>query len=188
MSQQNPQNPYPYGQSDPHSPYGQQGGYPGAQPGWGQQGGYPQSGYGQPGYGTPQQAYAAGQPGAPYGQPAPARSPLVGMIGLGVVVICGIVFCWMMWRMGALMVPILATTGTVDQQEATELLMQQLGANGMLMLNVSVYGGIGGWVTGIVAAASKRGRAYGVWAIILGVLAPIIGVVMMVAALMPYIG
>ena len=45
----------------------------------------------------------------------------------------------------------------------------------------------GGWVTGIVAAASKRGRAYGVWAIILGVLAPIIGVVMMIAAMAPYL-
>ena len=48
------------------------------------------------------------------------------------------------------------------------------------------YGGVF-WILGIVATATKRGRAYGVWSIILGVLAPVIAVVVLVAALMPYL-
>ena len=49
-----------------------------------------------------------------------------------------------------------------------------------------MFGGIAGWVTGIVATATRRGRSYGVWSIILGVLAPFIGILALVLALMPY--
>lgn len=213
---QDPQNPYqpPYPQQgQPQQPqygYGQQpagqggwnpqggygdGGQQGA--GWGQQGGYPsqQGGYpAQPGYPPVQQGYPAAQQGypqsaMPYGQPQPQqRSPLLGMIALGGVVICGLVLSWMMWRMGALVGPIAASAGgSLTQEELTQVLMNQLGAGGMLALNVAGYGGFGCWIAGIVATATRRGRSYGIWAIILGVLAPIIGIVVMVAALMPYL-
>ena len=192
--------PSGYGQSG----YGQSGhgqsGY--GQSGYGQSGygqsGYEQSGYGQSGYGqqqygqpaypTPQQAYNGGQM-QPYGQVAQPRSPLLGMIALGGVVICGVVFSWLMWRMGAVIGPIAVSSGgNLSQDEMTQLLLNQLGASGAAALNVAAYGGIGFWIAGIVATATRRGRAYGVWSIILGILAPIIGIVMMVAALMPYIG
>lgn len=197
---QNPQqHPYqpPYGQptqpyDQPTQPYGQP-----TQP-YGQSYDQPTQAYGQPTqaypspvqqqqYGYPPQGY--GQQPMPYAQPAPAvRSPLLGMIALGGVVICGVVFSWLMWRMGAVIGPIAVSSGgSLTQDELTNLLMNQFGAGGAMALNVAAYGGVGFWITGIVATATRRGRAYGVWAIILGILAPIIGIVMTVAALMPYI-
>lgn len=172
-----PQQPYPqqrYGQ-----PAAPQQGYP--------QPGAPQQPYGQqPYYPTPQQAYAQS---APYGQVAAApRSPLLGMIALGVVVVSTVVFGWLMFRLGALMGPMLVTTsGSVTQSEMTNMLLQQLGASGALALNISGYAGFAGWITGIVATVTKRGRAYGVWAIILGILAPFIGIGLMIASMMPYV-
>lgn len=218
MTQGNPQyphqqDPYSSGSGQPQGGYPQQGypqqGYPqeGSQPGYPQQGSqqgypqaYPQHGapqpyppqpYGQPygqqpGYPSPQQAYAQA---SPYGQAAAApRSPLLGMIALGVVVVCTVVFGWMMFRLGALMGPMLVTTyGSATQAEMTDMLLQQLGTSGALALNLSGYAGVAGWITGIVATATRRGRSYGVWAIILGVLAPFIGIGLMIASMMPYV-
>ena len=190
--------PSGYGQSG----YGQSGhgqsGY--GQSGYGQSGygqsGYEQSGYGQSGYGqqpygqpaypTPQQAYNGGQM-QPYGQVAQPRSPLLGMIALGVVVVCTVVFAWLFWRMGQQLGPFLAGAGgTLSEDELATVLQQQLGAPGVLTLQLAMFGGIAGWVTGIVATATRRGRSYGVWSIILGVLAPFIGILALVLALMPY--
>lgn len=174
--------------AQPGDGWGQQGGYSSAQPGggWGQQPGYPA---GQPGYPPVQQGYPQAPGAMPYGQQPQQRSPLLGMIALGGVVVCGVVLCWLMWRMGALVGPLAASSGgTMTQDQMTQELLDQLGSGGLLALNVAGYGGTAAWITGIVAAATRRGRSYGVWAIILGVLAPIIAIVMMVAAMMPYIG
>lgn len=165
--------------------YDQQGWGAGGFQGTNAQQGYPQQQYPQAGYPAAQQAY--GQP-LPYATSTQPRSPLLGMIALGVVVICTVVFGWVMFRMGALLGPVLVTTyGELDQQQMTEELVQRLGATDMLLLNLGTYGGIAGWITGIVATATKRGRPYGIWAIIIGVLAPFIGIGLMLAALMPYL-
>ena len=176
----------PYGQPDQAYPPTAQ--YPASTPqAPGQQ---PPYGYGQPtqqyGGWNPQQAYAPQL----YGQQAPApRSPLLGMIALGGVVICAVVFSWLMWRLGAMIGPVaMSYGGNLSQEELTNLMMNQLGSGGLAALNFSAYGGIAFWIAGIVATATRRGRSYGVWTIILGVLAPVIGIVMMVAALMPYMG
>jgi hypothetical protein len=202
---QNPQqNPYqsPYGQpgqpyGQPNQPYGQanqpygQPNQPYGQPN--QAYGQPAQPYGQPAqqpqYAYPQQAYAQAPVASPYAQPqAAARSPLLGMIALGGVVVCAVVLCWLCWRIGALAGPVLASAGgTVTNEELTEALVNQLGGSALLALNVAGYGGFGFWIAGIVATATRRGRAYGVWAIILGVLAPIAAGIIMVAALMPYL-
>lgn len=174
------QPPYGYGQQTTPQSWNPQGGYgQGSQPvtGWGQQSGYP----------TPQQAYQQGGPAVPYGQQPHQRSPLLGMIALGGVVICAVVLCWLTWRIGVLAGPVIASTGgTPSNDELTQLVVEQLGNTGMLALNAAGYGGMGFWIAGIVATASRRGRAYGVWAIILGVLAPLAAAAVMVAALMPY--
>ncbi len=206
--QGSPQQP-PYGSGQPAAPSGwnQQGGYASGPPtnaGWGAQAGYPagQQGYpaGQQGYpvnqgypanqGYPpaQQGYPHAQAAMPYGKPAAQNSPLLGMIALGGVAVCGVVLCWLMWRMGAMVGPLaMASGGSMTQAELTQALTEQLGGSGILALNVAGYGGIAAWITGIVATATRRGRTYGVWAIILGILAPIVAIIMMVAAMMPYI-
>ena len=76
-----------------------------------------------------------------------------------------------------------------DAAEKRKDLRRVIGAYlDLVAMNLAVYGGIAGWITGMVAAGTRRGRSYGVWAIILGILAPVVGMVMMVAALMPYVG
>ena len=213
--QGSPQQP-PYGSGQPATPSGwnPQGGYASGPPttGWGTQAGYPsgqqgypatqqgypsgQQGYpaGQQGYPASQQGYPTGQQGypqpqaAPYGKQAAQNSPLLGMIALGGVAVCGVVLCWLMWRMGAMVGPLaVASGGSMTQAELTQALTEQLGGSGILALNVAGYGGIAAWITGIVATATRRGRSYGVWAIILGILAPVVAIIMMVAAMMPYI-
>ena len=190
MSQgQNPQQ-YPYqagyGQQQGQPQYGYQAPGQGGQQGYPQQGhpqqqGYPQQ---QPG---PQQGWYPNQPG--YGvQQQPTRSPLLGMIALGGVVICAVVLCWLMWRTGAVLGPLAAQTGgNLDQQEATEYLIQQLGGTGLALLNGATLGGIAFWILGIVATSMKRGRSYGVWSIILGILAPVVAIIVLVAAIVPYV-
>lgn len=197
---ENPPNPYqsPYSQPSQapqpaqHPPYGYgQSATPAA---WNPQGGYGQSGqpssaWGpQSGYPAPQPAYQQGGPAMPYGQQPQQRSPLLGMVALGGVVVCAVVLSWFMWRVGALFGPIAVATGGSQTPEAlTEALRSQLGGTALLALDFAGYGGIGFWITGIVATATRRGRSYGVWAIILGVLAPIIAAIVLVAAIMPYL-
>ncbi len=53
------------------------------------------------------------------------------------------------------------------------------------LLNLSTPIGFGAWILGIVATAMNRGRMWGVFAIILGVLAPIILVIVAVLGLGP---
>lgn len=168
------------------------------QPGYGQQQGQPQSGYPAPGQGyqqgypqqpsyPQQQGWYPNQPGYAVQQPV-ARSPLLGMIALGGVVVCAVVLSWLTWRMGVVLGPMAAQTGgNLDQAAMTEYLSRQLGGSGMLLLNAATLGGFACWILGIVATATKRGRSYGIWAIILGVLAPIVALVAMVAALVPYV-
>ena len=175
-----PQQSYP--QQDYSQQYYQQAGH---------QQGYPQPGYQAPGYPAAPPAYPQAMPygqAGPYAQVEQPRSPLLGMISLGVVVICTVIFGWVMFRMGALLAPVLVTSaGAASQQQMTQELLDRLGGTGVLLLNVSTYGGFAAWITGIVATATKRGRSYGIWAIIIGALAPFIGFGLMLAALMPYI-
>jgi hypothetical protein len=107
---------------------------------------------------------------------------------LALVVISGAVLTYYMWRLGEVAGPF-AVNGTLDtstQPDLAQKVMGQLG--GVLPALGSASGVVGfvGWILGIVAAATKRGRGFGVTAIVLGVLAPIIAVVAAVVALMPY--
>ena len=186
----------PYGQ--PATPqYGQpatpQYGQPATQP-YGQQApqqAQPTSYPGQQPYGQPVQGYEAAQPGA-YGTApvTPAkRSPILGIVALAIVVICGIVLSAAMWRLGGLVGGLVAQ-GTVDPNNQTELqsaILNELGGVWTLLVNGSGILGFAGWIMGIVAVATKRGRAFGVITIILGVLAPIAAFVAMFAALAPYL-
>ena len=195
--QQGPAQPYgqpatqPYGQPPATQPATQSYGQPATQP------------YGQPA--TQPYAYPAQQaPTQPYGQPvqgfaptamgaygsvaAPVkRSPVLGIIGLVIVVVCGVVITAYMWRAGGLFGQA-AVGGVVNptQQQSTQI-VNQLGMGFLVAVVASMVLGLVGWIMGIVATATKRGRAFGVVTIILGVLAPIAAVVAMGVAMGPYL-
>ncbi len=188
-----PQQGQPYPQGHAPQGYGSQG-YGQSYPAQGSGQPYPGQGYGQvPSY-QGQQGYPATYPAQPYGQPAaqqtaaPARSPLLGMISLGVVVVCGVLLSYLFYRLGGMVGDVMTTVGPRPSQAELQVeLTKRISAVESLLLNVAMLGGLGGWICGIVAAATKRGRAYGVWAIILGVVAPILAVVLMVMSMMPYL-
>jgi hypothetical protein len=165
---QPPQQAQPYNyptQQPPTQPYGQQ----------------------QP-YGQPVQGFAPTPSGA-YGAAAPAkRSSALGAIALAIVVICGGLFTFYLYRVGVVLGPF-AINGTIDTSAQPELVQEvtsQLGGILPLVGSLSAIVGFVGWIIGIVATATRRGRGFGVTAIILGILAPIIAIVMMVVALSPY--
>lgn len=142
-------------------------------------------------YGQPVQGFAPTPTGAYGSTPiTPAkRSPLLGTIALAVVVICGIVLSYCLWRVGGL-VGSLAVNGTIDTSNQTQLqqaVVSELGGAWALLVNASALLGFAGWIMGIVAVATKRGRGLGVVTIILGVLAPIIAFIAMIVAIAPYL-
>ena len=161
------QAPNPYGQAN--QPYGQ-----------------PPQGPNQP-YGQPQQGFVP-TAGA-YGTPPAKRSPILGIIALLVVLICGVVLSVSLFRMGGLLGQ-LAVNGTVEISSQTQLqeeVLSQLGGIWTLLVYGSGLLGFVGWIVGIVAVATKRGRAFGVVTIILGVIAPIAAFAAMFAAMAPYL-
>ena len=171
--QQAPAQPYAYPpQQGPTQPYG----YPPLQA--------PTQPYGQPVQGfAPTGAGAYGATAAPV-----KRSPVLGTIALALVVICGVIFTFYLYRLGAVAGPY-AVDGTLDTSTQPQLVQDVANQLGVL----STLGGASGlvgfvaWVLGIVATVTKRGRAFGVMAIILGILAPIIAVVALFVAVAPYL-
>ncbi|HET7725173.1 MAG TPA: hypothetical protein VFK68_11085 [Propionibacteriaceae bacterium] len=165
------QQPYAYpSQQSPAQPYGYQ---PQPAPGYqvqpyGQQGLAPVGGYEQP--------------------RAEKRSSVLGALALLLVVVCGVVLSWSMWRVGGIVGPLIVN-GSVDtsnQAELQQALMRQFGGLWAALVEGSVILGFAGWIMGIVAAATKRGTGLGVTAIVLGALAPFVAIGVLVAALAPY--
>jgi hypothetical protein len=117
------------------------------------------------------------------------RSPILGLIALALVVICGMVLSMYAWRLGSVLGNYVSGgTLTVDasnQAEVAAAITSQLGAFSTLG-NLSGIVGFVAWILGIVATVTKRGRGFGVAAIILGVLAPIVAFVMLFVVLAPY--
>ncbi|HEY8663661.1 MAG TPA: hypothetical protein VIL68_08590 [Propionibacteriaceae bacterium] len=184
--QQGPNQPYGQPQQAPN-PYGQAN-QPYGQPPQGpnQPYGQPPQGPNQP-FGQPQQGFVP-TAGA-YGTPPAKRSPILGIIALLVVLICGVVLSMSLFRMGGLLGQ-LAVNGTVEISSQTQLqeeVLSQLGGIWTLLVYGSGLLGFVGWIVGIVAVATKRGRAFGVVTIILGVIAPIAAFAAMFAAMAPYL-
>lgn len=205
--QQYPQDPY--GQQDASGQQYAQGGY-GQQGAPGQQ--YPQGQYGQQyqqpqQYGQPQDQYsqqsqqqwAQGQPvyGAPYGYgyaapPAP-RSSVMGILGLGIVVLSLIALIVGLWTFGQGLGQFFlaaANSGTImdEQQLMNDPLTQQYieSATGtVLMVVLASLAGLAGWIVSIVATVQRRGRAFGIGGIVVGVLSWGLGYAAFMAALMP---
>ncbi|HEY3409466.1 MAG TPA: hypothetical protein VGK53_14945 [Propionicimonas sp.] len=205
----------PYGQPQrPAQPYGQppqQYGQPYPPQAYGQQPqpyGQPAQPYGQPApqYGQPQQygqrppqGYGQQQPPQGYGAPAQyqqsaypvpgekvAKSPILGMIAFGVVLVCLVMVCVAAQPIGQIVSDFLLATGSssIDQVMLNQVLMQQAPGQAML-LQVGSTVGFAAWVTGIIAAVMGRGRMWGVLAIVVGTLAPFIMFGVMMVAMLP---
>jgi hypothetical protein len=164
--QQAPSQPYAYPtQQGPNQPYGQP-----------QQAPNP--------YGQPQRGFVPTSPTGAYGTPPAKRSPILGIIALLVVLICGVVLSVYLWQVGGIAGQV-AVNGTIDMSNSAELqalVLSQLGG-WSLIGSLSAFLGFVGWIIGIVAVATKRGRAFGVVTIILGVLAPFVALGAFVAAM-----
>ena len=180
------QQPQPYGQ--PAQPYGQSAQQYGQPQQYGQR---PPQGYGQQPYGQqPQQGYGAPAQYQQSAYPVPgqkvAKSPLLGLIAFGVVLVCLVLVCVAAQPIGQIVSDFILATGSssIDQVMLNQVLMQQAPGQAML-LQVGSTVGFAAWVTAIVAAVMGRGRMWAVLAIVVGTLAPFIMFGVMMAAMLP---
>lgn len=192
------QAPQPYGQQ----PYGQT--WDPQQAGqasngqWGAPGPYGQQGYQQ--YPYPQQGYQQ----YPYAQaPYPNVTPTpqapkpstLGLVGLIMVVIAGLMIVWAGYLFGvgsgevALLVGLdptsMANPGAIDTNDPeviaiSERLVAPMGAG--------VFGtilGLVGFIVSIIGFSQRKGRKFGMWGIILGILFPIAAFIALAVGMMP---
>jgi hypothetical protein len=142
-------------------------------------------------YGQPVQGFAPTPIGA-YGTTAPPvkRSPILGLIALALVVISGIVLSLYAWQIGSVLGRFVVggslSVNEFNQTEIAQQIVSQLGTGFASLGSLSIVVGLIGWILGIVATATKRGRAFGVLAIILGILAPIVAFGLLFLVLAPY--
>ena len=170
-----------------------------------------QGGYAPPAYGHEQarQQYQAPQYGQqayeqPYGQqyqpaeyqpqwpsePEPPQSKTLGLIGLAVVAICTLVVAIAGYLVGAGMGQFMLDYG-IDSMQNPDPNDPMLIAFGQQLqgpftaITFGTLAGIVGWIVSIIAVSRRRGRTFGIWGIILGILAPMIGVIAMMVGMWP---
>jgi hypothetical protein len=194
-----PGSPIPPSPGPTQSPYpGAPGGaYPPAAPPYsGAPGAYP----GSPQYpaGPPAGAYpppyADGAAGAgPIWEPeaAPKQSPLLGIVGLGIVVVATIVWVIAWSSVFGQLFDAMGPAAFADPDsldvEAISAELQQTGVAGLGVVFPTMLVGIGGWIVSIIATVRKKGRPFGIIGIVLGVIAPFTGFIAMMAAMAPYV-
>ncbi len=204
------QGQYPQGQYPDQGPYPQQG-YPQSYDpsAYSQEGQYPQSGqYVPPGQyppGYPQAGYDPhAYPQAAYGQhpayPAqpqwdptpPPENKTPGLVGLLIVAVSTVVLAVAMYLLGgqfgafAVDYGIDATTNPDPSDPAIIALSQAVSGMSVLATIATVVGVIG-WVVSIVATVRRSGRRFGIWGIVLGIVAPLLGVATLIAGMWPYV-
>ncbi len=168
--------PGQYGQQPQPTPYGNpQGPYPSAdQQQWAQ---------GQPAYGAPY-AYAA---------PPEARSNVLGIVGLGIVLVSIVALVMGAFSFGQgfgqYILDVAASGAIVDEQALMDDPMTQLyvesAAGTIIVIVLACLAGFAGWIVSIVATVQRRGRPFGIGGIVLGVLSLGFGYAALMAALAP---
>ena len=191
-----------YGQQAYEQPYAQQQyGQPQQQPYGQQQYGQPQ--YGQQQYGQ-QGGYGQQYPAQPYGQqyqpaeyqpqwpsePEPPQAKTLGLVGVAVVAICTLVVAIASYLVGASMGQFVLDYGldsmqNPDPNDPMLIAFAQQLQGPFTAITFGTLAGIVGWIVSIIAVSRRRGRTFGIWGIILGILAPIIGVIAMMAGMWP---
>ncbi len=169
-----PSSAYPSAPSYPSAPGYQEGSsfpsapaYPSA-PGYPESSSYPAA-----------PAYPSG-PMPTYGAPVPAKkSPVLGIIGLAVVVVAAVIFYILSFNLYATIFQSIPydqlASGSIDTVEMLENLPQsaidQIGGTTAGLFGISIVG-IVGWVLSIVATVQNKGRVFGIIGIVAGVIAP----------------
>lgn len=163
------------------TPYGGQSANPPAEP----------QGYGS----APQQGY---QPAYGYGPGTPAtanRKPTMGITALLLTVFATIGYCIFSVLTAGAMVDLVEILGTsnVDTTNIESLPPPAQDAaiamtGFMFAQAIPALMGLVGFILGIVATATNRGRVWGIFAIVLGVLGPVIGFIVFSMGLAPIAG
>jgi len=111
--------------------------------------------------------------------PAPtAQSPVIGILGLGLVVVAAVAYfvCWYLLFAGMFNI---AESGAINSSSPFDI-QPDLVRNFYALaigITVSSMAGIAGLVLSIIGTAQDRGRAYGIAGIVLGALAPLLAYV-----------
>ena len=127
-------------------------------------------------------SYADATPvaGAGYGEPIVKKSPVLGIIGLAIVVIAAVVYymaCKNLYDgIFTLLGPAIMSGGATAINELTPEQMAQFAGPGTTIILASVVG-LAGFIVSIVAAVKNSGRPMAVTGIVLGVLAPFLIIV-----------
>lgn len=192
-----PQPPYPTPGAYGPPAGGQQPGYPGGTspapmpPGYNPAGGYPQQQWNSqpaPPYPGPAQSYPPGYPNAYAPAPAPAKSPWLGRIALIIVAACTVIATVAMGPLADLMAQLMITSGsTTIASEDLVVLASAKAPGAMTAMQVASWVGMAAAITGLVAAIMGRGRATGIIALVLGILAPLIMVIYAVIIILPVV-
>jgi hypothetical protein len=123
----------------------------------------------------PQGHLAQQAPINPFGvAPAPKRRTTLGTLGLVMVILCAGVLGFYMWRIGHTYARLTDFgKGSSDMTDA-EALRFSFKVWRDVWMELAIFGGLIGWILGIVATATKRGRAAGIATIVIGVVAPLV--------------
>lgn len=136
-----------------------------------------------------QQPPVYGQPAPGYAQPlygeqvAAPKSKTLGLVAMIVGIAVFVVSLAVFIALGAAMGPFATRTSnsfTIDQTTASAAELRAISSIGLGLLAILFFGtafGLWSLIQGIVATAKNRGRTYGIVAIVVSVLAPIVSFV-----------
>ncbi len=149
---------------------------------------WPQSA--QPGM-PPAGWYAPNGPAGPYPYGPRGSGPGLGT-GAFVLVACmtlaTIVLAHLAGHdLGVLMLEVGSTTVDATQIRATDPALTQRLGTWLLLGLIASLAGIGGWIAAIVAINRRSARPLAITAIVIGVIAPVLGIATMIAAAAPFL-
>ena len=119
------------------------------------------------------------------------RGKTLGLVGLAVVAICTVLLVVASVVVGRAMGEFIVANGTAvlenpDPNSPEFQALAQSISGWAFLLQGAVLGGIVGWIVSIVAAVRRAGRGYAIGGILLGIAAPIIGMITLFVVLAPY--
>ncbi len=135
--------------------------------------------------------YAPTGPAGPYPYGPRGSGPGLGT-GAFVLVMCMTLATLVLAHLaghdlGVLMLEVGSTTVDASQIRATDPALTQRLGTWLLLGLVASLAGTGGWVAAIVAVNRRSARPLAITALVVGVLAPVLGIATMIAAAAPFL-